>query len=213
MVDGIVIELFGRISHLWFDVNGVPQLQPLFECIAPCLHRIELFTVLNRSSQLVLDLCLCSAKYVLCDRLSVYIVSSGVSAFPAAVFALANIPFAVGSSFRHRVYLLCLRLAHTITTSTAESQVQSSFTHIFVPHTAPHSGEQNLFLHGREELPNQSFLFYFLYAATVGGRGVCVVQICTDAWAACKTAPVGTTRPTPQSKWLRRCLVSNLAFA
>ena len=46
------------------------------------------------------------------------------------------IPFAVGASFRHRVYLLRFRLAHTITTSTAESQVQSSFTHIFVPHTA-----------------------------------------------------------------------------
>jgi hypothetical protein len=36
-----------------------------------------------------------------------------------------------------------------------------------------------LFLHGREELPNQSFLFYFLHAATVGGRGVCVAQTCT----------------------------------
>ena len=29
--------------------------------------------------------------------------------------------------------------------------------------------------HSLEELPNQSFLFYFLHAATVGGRGVCVV--------------------------------------
>ena len=33
---------------------------------------------------------------------------------------------------------------------------------------------ENLFLNGRKELPNQSFLFYFLHAATVGGRGVCV---------------------------------------
>ena len=39
---------------------------------------------------------------------------------------------------------------------------------------------------------------------TVGGRGVCVAQTCTDAWSAHKTAHVGTTRPTPQSKWLRR---------
>ena len=67
-----------------------------------------------------------------------------------------------------------------------------------------------MFLHGREELPNQSFLFYFLHAATVGGRGVCVAQTCTDARLAHKTAHVGTTRPTPQSKWLRRCAFSDL---
>ena len=31
---------------------------------------------------------------------------------------------------------------------------------------------------------------------TVGGRGVCVAQTCTDARAACKTAHGGTTRLT-----------------
>ena len=45
---------------------------------------------------------------------------------------------------------------------------------------------------------------------TVGGRGVCVAQTCTDARSACKTAHVGTTRPTPRSKWLRRCAFSDL---
>ena len=40
---------------------------------------------------------------------------------------------------------------------------------------------------------------------TVGGRGVCVVQARTDAWSAHKTAHIGTTRPTPRSKRLRRC--------
>jgi len=40
---------------------------------------------------------------------------------------------------------------------------------------------------------------------TVGRRGVCVVQTRTDARSACKAAHVGTTRPTPQSKRLRRC--------
>ena len=45
---------------------------------------------------------------------------------------------------------------------------------------------------------------------TAGRRGVCVVQTCTDARAACKTAHVGTTRPTPRSKWLRRCAFSDL---
>ena len=64
---------------------------------------------------------------------------------------------------------------------------------------------QNLFLNGRKELPNQSFVFYFLHAATVGGRGVCSAQTCTDARSARKTAHVGTTRPTPRSKQLRRC--------
>jgi len=50
----------------------------------------------------------------------------------------------------------------------------------------------------------------FLHAATVGGRGVCVVQTSTDARSACKTAHVGTTCPTPRSKRLRRCVFSNL---
>jgi len=59
-------------------------------------------------------------------------------------------------------------------------------------------------LNGRKELPNQSFLFYFLHAATVGGRGVCSAQTYTDARSACKTAHIGTTRPTPRSKRLRR---------
>ena len=44
----------------------------------------------------------------------------------------------------------------------------------------------------------------FLHAATVGGRGVCVAQTCVDAQSVCKTAHVGTTRPTPRSKRLRR---------
>ena len=39
---------------------------------------------------------------------------------------------------------------------------------------------------------------------TVGRRGVCVVQTCTDARSAGKAAHIGTTRPTPRSKWLRR---------
>ena len=45
---------------------------------------------------------------------------------------------------------------------------------------------------------------------TVGGRGVCVAQTCTDAQLARKTAHIGTTRPTPQSKRLRRCAFSDL---
>ena len=40
---------------------------------------------------------------------------------------------------------------------------------------------------------------------TEGGRGVCVAQTCTDTRSAHKTAHIGTTRPTPRSKWLRRC--------
>jgi hypothetical protein len=67
-----------------------------------------------------------------------------------------------------------------------------------------HSGNRNWFVNGRKELPNQSFSSCFLHAATVGGRGVCVAQTCTDARSACKTAHVGTARPTPRSKWLRR---------
>ena len=45
---------------------------------------------------------------------------------------------------------------------------------------------------------------------TVGGRGVCVAQTCTDARSAHKTAHIGTTRPTQRSKWLRRCAFSDL---
>ena len=61
-----------------------------------------------------------------------------------------------------------------------------------------------MFLNGQKELPSRIFLSYFLHVATVGGRGVCVAQTCTDARSACKSAHVGTTRPTQRSKWLRR---------
>ena len=37
-----------------------------------------------------------------------------------------------------------------------------------------------------------------------------MLQTCTAARSACKTAPVGTTRPTPRSKRLRRCAFSDL---
>ena len=47
---------------------------------------------------------------------------------------------------------------------------------------------------------------------TVGGRGVCVAQTCTDAWSAHKTAHIGTTRPTPRSKRLRRCAFPTCAI-
>ena len=52
--------------------------------------------------------------------------------------------------------------------------------------------------------PVEVFHPSFLHAATVGGRGVCVAQTCTDARSAHKTAHIGTTRPTPRSKRLRR---------
>ena len=39
---------------------------------------------------------------------------------------------------------------------------------------------------------------------TVGRCGVCVAQTCTDTRSAHKTAHIGTTRPTPRSKRLRR---------
>ena len=67
-----------------------------------------------------------------------------------------------------------------------------------------HSGNRNWLVNGRKELPNQSFSSCFLHAATVGGRGVCAAQTCTDARSAHKTAHIGTTRPTPRSKRLRR---------
>ena len=45
---------------------------------------------------------------------------------------------------------------------------------------------------------------------TVGRCGVCVAQTCTDTRSAHKTAHIGTTRPTPRSKRLRRCAFSDL---
>ena len=53
--------------------------------------------------------------------------------------------------------------------------------HFCSSHCSPILGIKICFLNGRKELPNQSFLFYFLHAATVGGRGVCVAQTCTGA--------------------------------
>ena len=75
------------------------------------------------------------------------------------------------------------------------------------------SGNRNWFLNGRKELPSRSFSSCFLHAATVGGRGVCSAQTCTDAQSACKTAHIGTTRPTPRSKRLRRCAFSDLCHS
>ena len=68
-----------------------------------------------------------------------------------------------------------------------------------------HSGNRNWFVNGRKELPSRSFSSYFPHAVTEGGRGVYVAQTCTDARSAHKTAHIGTTRPTPRSKRLRRC--------
>ncbi len=73
-----------------------------------------------------------------------------------------------------------------------------------------HSGNRNWFVNGRKELPSRSFSSYFPHAVTEGGRGVYVVQTCTDAQLVYKTAHVGTTRPTLRSKWLRRCAFSDL---
>ena len=67
-----------------------------------------------------------------------------------------------------------------------------------------------MFFEWPKRITQSKFLFYFLHAATAGGRGVCVAQTCTDARSACKTAHVGTTRPTPRSKRLRRCAFSDL---
>ena len=66
----------------------------------------------------------------------------------------------------------------------------------FSSHCSPILGIKICFLNGRKELPNRSFLVYFLHTATVGGRGVCVAQTCTDARLAHKTAHIGTTRLT-----------------
>ena len=76
VVNGVVVKLSGRVSHLRLDVDGIPELQPLFECITASLHRIELLAVLNRGTQLVLDLRLRSAKHIFRDHLPVCIVFS-----------------------------------------------------------------------------------------------------------------------------------------
>ena len=63
VINRVMVKFLGRVSHLRLDVNGVPQFQPLFKCITPSLHRIELLAVLDGVTQLVLDLCLCCLLY------------------------------------------------------------------------------------------------------------------------------------------------------
>ena len=70
--------------------------------------------------------------------------------------------------------------------------------------------ESKLVFEWPKRITQVKFIVLFSSRRTVGGRGVCVAQTCTDARSACKTAPVGTTRPTPQSEWLRRCAFSDL---
>ena len=194
MVDSIVIKFFSRISHLRLDVNGVPQLQPLFECIAPCLHWVEFFAVLDSGTQLVFDFCLRLAKHIFRDRLSV-----------------------CGCCLRHWRVVLASYLPPSFSVSTHDYRKHSRIAspiflqaHFCSSHCSPILGIKICFLNGRKELPNRSFSSYFLHAATEGGRGVCVAQTCADARATCKTAHIGTTRPTQRSRWLRRCAFSDL---
>ena len=58
----------------------------------------------------------------------------------------------------------------------------------------------------------QSKFFILFSSRRHGGwtRRLRNVDLRADAQSACKTAPVGTTRPTPQSKRLRRCAFSDL---
>ena len=91
MIDGVVVKLLVEYRTCGLDINGVPELQPLFERIAASLHRIELLTVLNRGPQFVLDLCLCFAKHI-------FVIAFPFASYPAvyrpsppAIFALARI--------------------------------------------------------------------------------------------------------------------------
>ena len=69
VIDGVVVKFLGRVSHLRLDVNGVPQLQPLFKCITPSFHRIQLPAVLDGGTQLVLDLRLRSATPIFSPKM------------------------------------------------------------------------------------------------------------------------------------------------
>ena len=76
-----LLKLFGRISHLRLDINGVPELQPLFECITASLHWIELLAVLNGRTQFIFDFCLCLTEHILRDCLSVCIIARRIFLF------------------------------------------------------------------------------------------------------------------------------------
>ena len=81
VINRVVVKFLGRVSHLRLDVNGVPELQPLFERVTACFHWIEFFAVLDGSTQLVFDFCLCLAEHIFRDRLSVCIIARRIFLF------------------------------------------------------------------------------------------------------------------------------------
>ena len=70
--------------------------------------------------------------------------------------------------------------------------------------------ESKLVFEWPKRITQSKFFILFSSRRMVGGRGVCLAQTCTDAYSPRKIAHVGTTRPMPRSKWLRRCEFSDL---
>ena len=67
-----------------------------------------------------------------------------------------------------------------------------------------HFGDRNVFEWSRRIT---QLKFFILFSSRRHGgrtRRLCGIDL-TDARSVCKTAHVGTMRPTPRSKWLRRC--------
>ena len=72
-----------------------------------------------------------------------------------------------------------------------------------------HFGDRNVFEWSRRIT---QLKFFILFSSRRHGgrtRRLCGIDL-TDARSVCKTAHVGTMRPTPRSKWLRRCAFSDL---
>ena len=94
----------GRWAQLDFCVVFHPDLQPTPHRVGLGPSVVDADVFLDGFLQLFLDLCLRLAEDVFDDGLaSLWIVADSVSSLPASVLSLADVPFPVRSSFRHKI--------------------------------------------------------------------------------------------------------------
>ena len=113
--DDVVLDVVGVIgfrvgANTGLGVDLVPRFHPRTDRVSPGFGYIQPLTFADRGFEFLLDLGLRLAQHVLDDALSALrVITGGVATLPAAVFPLADVPFPICSSFRHKISLLCQR--------------------------------------------------------------------------------------------------------
>ena len=108
--DVVRIIRFGVWSDARLGVDLVPRPHPRCHCISPGFGYVQPLTFTDRGLEFFLDLGLRLAQHVLDDAFSALrVITGGVTAFPAAIFAFPDVALSVCSSLWHKISLLCQR--------------------------------------------------------------------------------------------------------